>query len=188
MPSLRLFLAIETPKEVVAQLTAVQQTLKSINAEVKWESSNKFHITTNFLGPVSPDLLPGIVSSIRGVLETQPPFRIRYTGLGCFPERRNPKVIWAGVQTESGTVKEIHAEVERVLIPLGIPSEGRDYHPHVTLGRVKGPKNVKSLIATMETVTFESPPVEIQQLVLMKSELEPGGSIYTIIETLPLRK
>jgi 2'-5' RNA ligase len=69
---------------------------------------------------------------------------------------------------------------------LGFKPEQRVYHPHVTLGRVKDSRRLRELLATMETVTFECSPVPVREMTLVRSELKPGGSVYTPVARVPL--
>ncbi|MBI4536063.1 MAG: hypothetical protein HY708_07275, partial [Ignavibacteriae bacterium] len=63
----------------------------------------------------------------------------------------------------------------------------RGFHPHLTLGRVKGKRNLKSLLTRMESLTFESPLVQVSQFNLMSSVLRASGSTYSILKTFPFQ-
>ena len=71
---------------------------------------------------------------------------------------------------------------------LGFEREHRSFHPHVTLGRVKGAKKIAELLEMMETVTLENPPVMIHKIELVKSTLAPGGSVYSRVAGVKLGK
>jgi 2'-5' RNA ligase len=108
-----------------------------------------------------------------------PPLPVRYAGLGCFPDKREPRIIWAGMEDPDGTLLRLAQTVEARMTDLGFRPEQRIYHPHVTLGRVKGSRHLRELLATMETVTFQCAPVSLREIDLVRSELKPGGSVYT---------
>jgi len=69
---------------------------------------------------------------------------------------------------------------------FGFEKEQKRFHPHVTLGRVKSQHNMRDLLRTMESITFESTSTTISETVLVKSELKPSGSVYTILNRIPL--
>lgn len=77
--------------------------------------------------------------------------------------------------------------LEEALQPVGFERERRKFHPHVTLGRVKGHKHLHGLLTMMESVTFESPQAIMEHMSLVRSELKPGGSVYTTLKHIPLR-
>jgi 2'-5' RNA ligase len=87
----------------------------------------------------------------------------------------------------SGVLPRLQRDLEGALAGIGIPEDDRPFHPHVTIGRVRGQKNLRDLITRAESITFESGPARIQELNLLRSELRPGGSVYTILKSLSLK-
>jgi 2'-5' RNA ligase len=69
---------------------------------------------------------------------------------------------------------------------LGFKPEDRPYHAHVTLGRVRSTKRIRNLLTIMESITFESQPVTIREIVVVRSDLRPTGSVYTTLQSIPL--
>jgi 2'-5' RNA ligase len=53
MPTLRLFIALETPPEIKPKIAAIRDQLRTSNADVKWEPGEKLHATMKFLGNTS---------------------------------------------------------------------------------------------------------------------------------------
>lgn len=186
MPSLRLFIAIETHPDIRSQIGAIRDRLRVSNADVRWEPDEKLHATLKFLGSTDEGLLPEIVSISTEVCRTVAPFRMQYAGVGCFPNQRGPRIIWVGMEDLQGTLGPLQLSIESALVPLGFKPEDRRFHAHVTIGRVKSEKRIGSLIRTMESVTFESQPVMIREISIVKSDLKPSGSVYTTLQTIPL--
>jgi 2'-5' RNA ligase len=194
MSTLRLFIALPTPEPVKAQIVEIQSRLKQSGGDVRWEPVGKLHATLKFLGATDAGglprkalgVLPEIVSYLEGVARAQSPLKVRYMGVGCFPNRRSPRVIWVGMEDAGGNLAALHEAVETALVPLGFKPEERKFHPHVTLGRVKKEGNTRGLLRVMESITFESQPVVIHNLMLMKSDLKPDGSVYTTLNTFAL--
>ena len=186
MPPLRLFIAVDTPPEIKASMAGLRDTLKRSDADVRWESEEKFHITLKFLGDTDPELLPHFVPLLEGVAARRQPIGIRYSGLGCFPHVRDPRVIWVGVEDPSGDLVALQHQIDAGCLSLGVPVEQKAFHAHVTLGRVKSRRNLRSLLATMESATFDGRSATITAVILMKSDLKPGGSVYTTLKRFPL--
>ena len=186
MPSLRLFIAIETPNELVPRIGAIRDRLKESNADVKWEPDGKLHATLKFLGNTDEKLLPEIVSYLEGVGQRFSQLNVKYSGVGCFPNRRSPRVVWVGMEDLANALGPLHRDIDAALLDLGFEKEERAFHAHVTLGRVKSDRGISSLIRMMESITFESQPVLIREVALIKSDLKPIGSVYTTLKTFPL--
>lgn len=187
MSSLRLFIALETPPEITPLISTIRDRLKTCQADVKWEPDEKLHATIKFLGETPDRLLPEIVSSIARIAGRYAPLIVRYRRIGCFPNLRDPKVVWVGLEETSGQLEAMQMATEEAMQPMGFERERRRFHPHVTLGRVKGRKALHGLLTMMESVTFESPQAIIEHLSLVRSELKPGGSVYTTLKHIPLR-
>jgi 2'-5' RNA ligase len=183
---IRLFIAIDTPEEILPLLAGVRDRLESAHADVRWEPDGKLHCTLNFLGDTREEVLPDIVSALEGIASSTPLFPIRYSGLGCFPDKREPRIIWVGMEDANGILQRLAQTVETRMEALGFKPEQRIYHPHVTLGRVKSSRRMRELLAMMETVTFESCPAFLREIELVKSELKARGSVYTMVAKMTL--
>ncbi|MDP2209019.1 MAG: RNA 2',3'-cyclic phosphodiesterase [Bacteroidota bacterium] len=184
---MRLFISIDSPASVKAQMAEIQAELKKSQADVKWETADKFHITLKFLGETKDELLP----AINGILETVgtkfPPFQIEYDDIGCFPNWKQPRVIWLGANETSGTLLKLKRSLDIELEKLGFETEDRKFHPHITLGRVKSQHNIKNLTVIMESLKFKSEITTCREILLMRSILKPSGSEYSTLTTVDLQ-
>jgi RNA 2',3'-cyclic 3'-phosphodiesterase len=187
MSLLRLFIAVEPPPDIRAAIAALRDELKRSGADVRWENTDKLHITLRFLGDVASELLPDFVTMIEGVAADRGPIRVTYGGIGCFPHRRDPRVVWVGVDDPTGELKRLQQQIEDGCRALGVSPEPKVFHAHVTIGRVKGRRNLGGLLATMESTTFGSLSATISSVCLMKSTLQPGGSLYSTLNQFFLR-
>ncbi len=187
MPSLRLFIAIEIPLEIRTQITAVISELKSVPADVRWERPEKLHITLKFLGDVQEEVLPEIVLLLRGVAEKRSQLSIRYSGVGCFPNKREPRIIWVGAEDVAGKLQPLVDSIETEMASIGFEKETKGFHPHVTIGRMKNGKDTSSLLRKMESVIFESQPAVVSAMSLVRSKLKASGSIYSQVKSFSFR-
>jgi 2'-5' RNA ligase len=188
MPTLRLFIAIETPTIIIPKIAAIRDQLRTSGADVKWEPDEKLHATLKFLGNANGDLLPDFVYYLRGVAQEAPRLTVRYKGIGCFPNKSAPRVVWIGMDDLDNNLIPLQKKVDSGFARFGFEKEDRTFHPHVTLGRVKGHRQLDSLLRMTESTTFESEPVELQEITLVRSDLRQSGSIYTTLNTFPLGK
>ena len=184
----RLFIAIDTPSSVRPVLIEARNRMKAIRTDVKWESDDKLHCTLKFLGDTDAGIVPDIQLRLEELAATTSPMSVTYSGLGYFPNRREPRIIWAGIRDPQSSLTSLAESVDRAVTAFGFERERRAFSPHVTLGRVKGRRGIGELLDTLETITFDCPPVLIHEMLLVKSELRPSGSVYSIVAKLELQQ
>jgi len=185
MAAVRLFIAIDTPATVKEEILATLGRLRESGADVRWEDPRKLHLTLKFLGETDEALLPAIGAAAGKVAALTPPLTVRYRGLGCFPARRDPRVIWIGMEEPSGLLDALQERCEQEMESLSFRREERTFHPHITIGRVRSQRNVRGLLRVLESSTFESPAVRLDALRVVRSDLRPAGSVYTILQSYP---
>jgi RNA 2',3'-cyclic 3'-phosphodiesterase len=183
---IRTFIAVDVPSEIKDKIYDIVEELKKVGVGVKWEEKEKFHITLKFLGDVNEEAIDSIYRVLSDALKGFGKFSVNYRGIGCFPDVKRPRVIWVGCVDNSGKLFELQKIVEERLSELGFEKEEREFHPHITLGRVKNLKNVERLINKIESINFETEPAEIAEVLIMKSDLKPSGSVYTILKKIKL--
>jgi 2'-5' RNA ligase len=187
----RLFVAIEVPPEILAVVTETQQTLKrTIPASaVKWTQPHGIHLTLKFLGDVPVDHIKDIVTGLNEAALRYTPFTLYVAGLGCFPNTQRPRVLWLGL---TGSVRDLAAlqqSVEAGLSPLGYPTEARAFHPHLTLARASRNAQKDELAAigkAAECGVGELGDWTVEAISLIRSQLGPGGAVYTREAVIPL--
>jgi 2'-5' RNA ligase len=189
---IRSFIAINLPDVTKDALTKVGQRLRrrAPYDSVRWSKVSGIHLTLKFLGDVAPSDLPAIKSVLAEVATRHTRFRFTIGGVGCFPNVRRPRVVWVGVEEETGALAALQRDVEQSLVPLGFEPEKRAFHPHLTLGRTQ--RNVRSadlrrlgeLIATAGV--GELGQVHVSAFHLMRSDLRPQGAIYTALASFAL--
>lgn len=182
--TLRTFIAIPLPPEWIASLENVIYELDSAaSGGVRWVRPSGIHLTLKFLGATDADLTPrimdGLLESMDGALTPA----LSLSGLGTFPNRNNPRVIWAGVSGNLETLADLQERVETVAVGLGWAAERRPFRPHLTIGRVRdriSPAERKRLVTAISNCTVPRLASWRPDAVrLYKSELTPRGAIYT---------
>ncbi len=184
---IRSFIAIELPEETIQMFAAIQEQLKQSRAGVRWVKPGSIHLTLKFLGNISPAQVDDIAAAAAQVVGEEPPITLGAAGLGAFPSRKKPRVIWIGMEGEVQRLSRIQARVENALEPLGFVREKRPFQPHLTIGRVKDRRRLQTLIDAM--ATLDMPPFnsfDADEIILYKSDLRPTGAIYTKLHRMPL--
>jgi 2'-5' RNA ligase len=147
---------------------------------VTWVKSEQLHITVRFIGQVEPALGDRIRAALAAPLQT-PAFELTIEQTGTFPPNRPPRVVWAGITGGLENLRLVEKEVRSRLDPLVSPTEERDYHPHLTLGRVKNPAGLRPavLLEGLERARFGV--VRAGAVTLFESRLSSSGPTYIAI-------
>ena len=182
--TLRTFIAIPLPAEWIALLEDVIYELDSASSGgVRWVRPSGIHLTLKFLGATESDLTPRIMDGLLESVGGAPAPALSLSGLGTFPNRNNPRVIWAGVSGDMETLANLQHRVETLAVGLGWAAERRPFRPHLTIGRVRdrmSPAERKRLLAAISNCTVPRLASWRPDAVrLYKSELTTRGAIYT---------
>ena len=186
MGVIRTFIALETPEADRKLLSSIQSQLQEGSSDVKWESEDKFHTTVKFLGDTDENRIHRLSNSMKSVLAAFHPFSLTYDSVGFFPNWQSPKVVWVGSTEPVPIISQIKTKLDKELAQMGFEIEKRAYHPHITMGRIKGENGIEHLLSRAENLTFEPITMQINEFVLMKSILRPEGSQYFMLEKFTL--
>lgn len=172
----RAFFALPIPDAARQALLEAQLAMKPrAGAVPRWVDASQMHLTLKFLGWVDPDRVPRFVALTESAAAGVAPVDTAWTGLAAFPGTHRARVIVAEVADPGGALSTLAGRIEAAVEALDIPREERAFRAHVTLARIKRPGNVESWL---DGVTLEG-ALRLDELVLYRSELAPGGSIYT---------
>lgn len=175
----RLFVALALPDEVQDQLAELAVGLPG----ARWTHTSPFHLTLAFLGEVSGPQARAVREGLHGVRAD--PFELRLSGVGHFPPRGEPKVLWAGVEPTAPVVA-LHDAVRRRLLRLGVTPEARRYVPHVTLARLRHTP-LQELLRWMEArLDLRSERFAVTHFELVSSVLGREGARHRTEAAYPL--
>ena len=192
---IRAFLAVELSQALRAELAVVQQELKHrIEPEMKrdtrisWARPASIHLTLKFLGDMDEQVIDPLRAALEQAIGGQIAVNVPLERLGAFPRPQSPRVLWVGPSEnwergeEAKRITEIHGAIEQVCEGFSFLRETRPLSPHLTLARIKvGGRQVG--VALAQGGVLDRPislgSLAIETVVLMKSELQPTGSVYT---------
>jgi 2'-5' RNA ligase len=182
----RLFVAAALPDEVRARLGAAQAALARLPLDVRWTRPEGIHLTFTFIGEVPAERVDPIRRALRESCGGLSPAALAARGVGVFPDRGRPRVIWAGVVGDLEAAGRVKNAVDAALAPLGVVAEARPFRPHLTLGRVTGSRGGDWRVAIDPHAGDEFGVFAVEACVLFESRLLPGGARYQALETVPL--
>lgn len=182
---IRTFIAIELNDNLHRALADVQARLKRDPAArlIRWVAPANVHITLKFLGDVDATRMPALQNALAEACKSISPFSLSLAGLGAFPNTRRPNNIWVGATGQIDIAVRLAQKIDDACAALGFEREERSFTAHLTLGRVKrdvSPGERVSIGAMIDAAKIGTlGELHVDHVSVMKSELRPGGSVYS---------
>lgn len=152
-----------------------------IPGKIKWSKTNKFHLTLGFFPSTSLKQEKKILAAINKVVPKNEQFEIQFQGLGVFPSKNDPRVLWLGLVRNQQLFK-IYEELWQELSRYGFINDKKKFAPHITLGRIRYIDDktplLKLLSENYNINMFES---KVKNILYYESTLNPDGPIYKIL-------
>jgi 2'-5' RNA ligase len=189
----RLFVAVDLAPAVVAQaqslIAELRQRAEAVapRARITWIPPALMHLTIRFIGQVGDGDLPAIVDALRRPV-AMAPFDLDVRGVGAFPVKGPPRVLWAGLTSGMDELCAVEVDVSARLQQLGIAPDERVFSPHLTLGRVRDAAGLRT--STLLAGLAQQPvgTSRIDAITLFESQLSPKGPTYVPLLRTPLWK
>jgi 2'-5' RNA ligase len=187
MVTLRTFIAIELDAELKSNLLRLQSHLREQvpPRSVRWVGPDGIHLTLKFLGDTPLEKTEQVKAALVEAAAEVSPFTFTVGGVGCFPNLRQPRVVWVGLQEPGGALSRLQKAVETHVAPLGFPTEKRPFSPHLTLGRVQRYASSSEVREIGEVVAAIAPgtidQMTVDAVAYIKSDLRPSGAVYTTL-------
>jgi 2'-5' RNA ligase len=183
---IRAFIAVDLESQVIENICRAISDLKPLIPGIHWVSAKNFHLTLKFLGDVEESRIDDIGANLADKIGPFPRLSINAKGLGVFPDRRRPRILWVGLTGNALTA--LAARVESALDPLGFAAEQRPFTPHLTIGRWRqydrAPKNLGEALASWRNREFGES--KVCQVTLYQSVLKSEGAIYRSLKVVAL--
>ncbi|MBM3942561.1 MAG: RNA 2',3'-cyclic phosphodiesterase [SAR202 cluster bacterium] len=187
----RAFIAVDVSPAARQSLTAlITELRKAIPRGVRWVEPDNIHLTLKFMAALEPRQVQQVLAALTVAVQGIQSFPLRLHALGAFPNGRQPRVIWAGLEGNLQELKRLQEQVEQEVAHLGLPQEHRPFSPHLTLGRVRedAPPEVRGRIGTalIATSLAAAAPWQVEEVRLVRSVLTPKGAVYTTLGSVTL--
>ena len=146
-----------------------------------WNRDENIHLTLKFLGETPVERVSKLDEAISRAVVGLEPFPIVISGTGVFPRPRDPRVLWIGVSDATGSLAKVQSRLEHESEQEGFPKEVRQFHPHLTVARLRTQQRARELAQAHLDLKFASEEILVTELLLIRSELSSQGSRYTTI-------
>ncbi len=181
--SWRVFAAIELSLNIQRRIQQQIQQLQSAVPENKasWSRPENIHLTVKFFGNVPQKKIARISDAASRVVKQFNKFEIQIGNTGAFPKVSQPRVLWIGIADPTGELARLHQLFETECSAEGFDEEARDFRPHLTIARLRRPEGAKAVAEANQKLGFETMTVEVEELVVFRSEPGSKGSKYTAL-------
>lgn len=183
METWRVFCAVELSSEVRRRLIVHIARLRDLAPDVQasWSREQSLHLTLKFLGQVQTSRLDRLSNAADKATWGLSQIQLSIEETGVFPKHGRPRVLWVGVKDESDGLRELQRRLEDACHREGFAREERAFHPHLTLARLRNPQSAQELVTAHKQLSFEPMSVIVRELLVLRSELSPKGSKYSVI-------
>ena len=175
----RLFIAVDLPAEIKNNLEKMSFGIPG----AKWIDPQQIHLTVRFIGEVDGTTFLDIKTALEQV--SLKPFSLALKGVGHFPPRGKPRVLWVGIE-QSQPLQSLKGRIDKILATVGLQPEGRKFSAHITLARLKNSPIHMVANFLAGNGLFSQEPFEIKDFKLYSSTLTPKGAIHKVEKVYPL--
>jgi 2'-5' RNA ligase len=193
---MRLFVAVDLSDEAREAIAVLQKLLAGPLSKskegLKLVEPSRMHLTLLFIGEARDERVPAIVESMNAPAGL-PPFDVTFGGVGVFPPRGAPRVLWVGIAEGAASLERLQHDIVERVCAVGIAFDDRPFHPHLTLGRWRGddrkrssaerrstPERLRREVATLDR-SDRIASVRVTRATLYQSRLSSSGPAYTAL-------
>ena len=169
----RLFVAIDLPEFTKHSLVDLDPKIRG----VRWVDAEQMHLTLGFFGDVPGDVDLALREKLSAIEFGA--FFLPITGVGTFPPKGPPKIIWIGVGRGHPHLFQVHKRVQEAALAASIEPELRPWHPHITIARCRdvAPQSIRKFLQS--NLDLDAGMIRVEAFYLYSSKLTPAGPIHT---------
>ena len=169
----RLFVAVDFPQSVRRVLIDLDPQIRG----VRWIAAEQMHLTLGFFGDVPQDIDAKFRERLSAIHFGA--FFLPIAGVGTFPPKGPPKIVWIGIGRGHPHLFQLHKRVTEAALAVGLEPDLRPFHPHITLARCRDVSSQAMRKFLQANVNLDAGMVHVESFHLYSSQLTPAGSIHT---------
>lgn len=181
MSKIRTFIAVNVSPKIRKNAGRLIDGMISTRADYKWVPEENLHITLNFVGDVQEDEVTDLCRDVKQRVKDFESFALSIEGLGGFPTVEELCTIWLGVEEGGPELEAINEAIGKLLAEWRFPKDRQEFHPHVTLGRLKrgGRWNRGLLDFLVEHADHQAGTCSVNEVIVYSSYLDKTGPTHT---------
>tara|TARA_Y100000590_G_scaffold417473_1_gene517258 strand:- start:850 stop:1419 length:570 start_codon:yes stop_codon:yes gene_type:complete len=180
---IRIFIAVDVPQKIGKIASDLKPKVGANPSAVKWVMEDNIHLTLRFIGPTPPGELQKINELLSDIGRRHTDFDLTISGVGCFPKKERPRVLWLGVNGEVDALTSLVGEINSGMDQLGYPDDERDYFPHVTIGRIRYPQKVTPDLTEYLNAKYVPVEITVTKVRLYRTDTLPSGAVHSLLGT-----
>lgn len=185
MISIRLFVAVELPEKLRAEIAGLNSYFSRAN--LKPVRKENIHLTLKFLGEVKENRVEDVLQALEKPAGKIRPFSIQPGAPGAFPAPHRARVLWVGLAEVSEPLIDLQREVDQALTELGFEREKKPFSPHITFARLRKPADVSGVLEKASRGFNYRDKVNVESYTLFQSILHPDGPEYIVVKKFDLK-
>ncbi len=176
-------MAIELPEELKRKLHKLSTFPHPPSLKIKWVERENFHITLKFFGEIEESFLKKIYKNTEERFAEVKEFSLSLEEIGFFGSSFSPRVVWFGIREREFLAEEIYKPLRKMFKKLKI-KEDKNFHPHITLFRIRKCEDLRDFEAYLDFLKKESESLQkftfrVKGLTFFKSTLTSKGPVYS---------
>lgn len=175
---MRLFAAVPLSAAAHAAAAETLRGLKALDWPVRWVREDGLHITLKFFGEVLAERFDIIAELVQFAVAGMAPIELAVRGAGVYPDFDRPKVIRLDLDPLGHELELLQDRLEHRGLEIGFAPEGRPFHPHITLGRVKEGQRLPATAPAVLEAVARQPGFLADRVTLYESLSTPEGPRY----------
>jgi 2'-5' RNA ligase len=176
---IRLFVAIDIPKAIRMEV----EGMGGLIPNARPVPVDQLHLTLKFIGEVEGSRFLDIQDTLGEIF--LPKFSLALKGVGTFPPRGIPHILWVGVEPAERTIP-LRNSIVKTLAVINIPRDKKKFTPHLTLARLKNCPIHRLQEFLAGNAFFQSPEFAVDNFHLYSSKLTQKGALHTHERSYPL--
>lgn len=171
--------SIKTVQKVESWKNNSRMRLNKMN----WVKPENWHITLSFLGDTPSEKIDILKELIDQSFYELNSFQSKLEGVGVFPNRRDPNVLWLGLNSLQ-LMLPAYEQLGKLLLKNDFSFDQKPFKPHLTIARMKYLADkaiIDTLVKDYGQTVFDQ--VKIDRVVLFESLLTSQGPIYKALYT-----
>jgi RNA 2',3'-cyclic 3'-phosphodiesterase len=169
----RLFVAIDLPDSTRHLLAGLDPHIRG----VRWTDPTQMHLTLGFFDDVPDDVDSALREKLSAIEFGT--FFLPVRGVGTFPAKGAPKIIWIGVGRAHPHLFQVHKRVQESALAAGLEPELRPWHPHITIARCRDVSTQSLRKFLQANSELDAGMIRVDAFHLYSSRLTPAGPIHT---------
>jgi RNA 2',3'-cyclic 3'-phosphodiesterase len=184
---MRIFVALFVPDAVRDAVVDAIESLRRPGDGVSWVKPENLHYTLRFTGALGEDGTRRVGEAVDEAARRHSPFELALGGLGCFPPKGVPRVLWTGASLGAEPLEAYARDLEQGLRGRGFDRADHPFRAHLTIGRVRDARGGPALAPSRDwrealaAVALQAPAFRVERVAVVHSQLSPKGSMYTVL-------